>query len=120
MAREATRTIPVVLVAVGGRRESGLAPSLVHPGANLAGVTGTNDFKAQGKRSEILTEALVIAEWSIQTAPIARKLVRYARYDGKSSSMPRTRSAMARSAIASANTSRVIAMAKTPSLKASS
>jgi putative ABC transport system substrate-binding protein len=54
-AKNATSTIPIVMVAVGDPIGAGLVPSLARPGGN---VTGTSSVSAEviGKSLEILTE----------------------------------------------------------------
>ena len=56
-ARNATRTIPIVMVAVSGPVESGLVTNLARPGGNI---TGTSSLSAAvvGKQLEALTELL--------------------------------------------------------------
>jgi putative ABC transport system substrate-binding protein len=56
-AKSATRTIPVVFVAVGEAVEGGLVASLARPGGNLTGVTVLNP-EISGKRLELLKESL--------------------------------------------------------------
>jgi ABC-type uncharacterized transport system substrate-binding protein len=56
-AKNATRTIPVVFVAVGEAVESGLVANLARPGGNLTGLTLLN-AEISGKRLELLKESL--------------------------------------------------------------
>ena len=62
---------------------------------------------------------LKMAWWTSHTPAITQKLVPYARYDGHWSSIPRKRSSNDSSGTESSRTRSVIAIAKTPSLKAS-
>ena len=56
-AREATRTIPIVMIAGIDPVSSGLVKSLARPGANVTGFTGQLPGMA-GKRLELLREAI--------------------------------------------------------------
>jgi putative tryptophan/tyrosine transport system substrate-binding protein len=56
-ARDATSSIPILMVPVGDPIKSGLASNLSHPGANLTGFTIFTADTA-GKRAELLKEAL--------------------------------------------------------------
>ena len=56
-AKSATRTIPVVMYAVGDPVGSGLVTSLAHPGGNLTGLSLFNK-EVSGKRLEILKQSL--------------------------------------------------------------
>jgi putative ABC transport system substrate-binding protein len=56
IARQATRTIPIVAATAGADPvATGLAVSLAHPGGNVTGFTG---YEVGGKRLELLKEAL--------------------------------------------------------------
>jgi putative ABC transport system substrate-binding protein len=72
-AREATRTIPIVMSPLGGDPvAAGLAASWAHPGGNVTGVVFLGAELA-GKRVELLLEAVPAARriaslWSIQSA----------------------------------------------------
>ncbi|MBI4591160.1 MAG: ABC transporter substrate-binding protein [Candidatus Rokubacteria bacterium] len=56
-AREATKTIPIVMIAAVDPVESGLVASLARPGANVTGFTAQLPGLA-GKRLELLREAV--------------------------------------------------------------
>jgi putative ABC transport system substrate-binding protein len=56
-AKNATRTIPVVMLAVGDPVGSGLVASLARPGGNLTGLSLLNT-EVHGKRLELLKQAL--------------------------------------------------------------
>jgi putative ABC transport system substrate-binding protein len=56
-AKNATRTIPVVMIAAGDPVESGLVASLARPGGNLTGLSILNTA-VHGKRLELLKETL--------------------------------------------------------------
>jgi putative ABC transport system substrate-binding protein len=56
-AREATRTIPIVMIGAVDPVESGLVASLARPGANVTGFTAQMPELA-GKRIELLREAV--------------------------------------------------------------
>jgi ABC-type uncharacterized transport system substrate-binding protein len=56
-AKNATRTIPVVMVGVGDPVGSGLVASLARPGGNLTGLSLLNP-EISGKRLELLKESL--------------------------------------------------------------
>ena len=54
-ARNATRTIPIVMASVGNVIGTGLAVSLARPGGNVTGLTSINT-DTEGKRLELLKE----------------------------------------------------------------
>ena len=54
-AKEATRTIPIVMAVTTDPGARGLVESLAHPGGNITGVT-TRSRGLSGKRLEVLTE----------------------------------------------------------------
>jgi putative ABC transport system substrate-binding protein len=56
-AKQATRTIPIVLAFVGDPVASGLVTSLARPGGNVTGLTGLGP-ELVGKRLELLTQAV--------------------------------------------------------------
>jgi putative tryptophan/tyrosine transport system substrate-binding protein len=56
-AREATRTIPIVMAPAGAPLETGLIASLSHPGGNITGLSVTS-VEASGKRLQLLREML--------------------------------------------------------------
>jgi len=56
-AKQATRTIPIVMVDVGDPVGRGLVASLVHPGGNVTGLTFTF-MEMEGKRLQLLKEAV--------------------------------------------------------------
>ena len=56
-ARKATRTIPIVFVAIGDPIASGLVPSIAHPGANLTGTTRMLS-EMSAKHVELIKEAV--------------------------------------------------------------
>lgn len=56
-ARDATRTIPIVMIAVGDPVGTGLVSSLARPGGNLTGVSLVN-VEFSGKRLQLLKEAV--------------------------------------------------------------
>jgi putative ABC transport system substrate-binding protein len=56
-ALAATKTIPIVFVAVSNPVEFGLVKSLAQPGGNITGLSNTN-VELNGKRLEILREVL--------------------------------------------------------------
>jgi ABC-type uncharacterized transport system substrate-binding protein len=56
-AKNATRTIPVVLVGIGDPVANGLVVSLAHPGANITGLSAAAT-ELYAKRLEVLTELL--------------------------------------------------------------
>ena len=59
-AIEATKTIPIVMTAVGDPVGMGLVPSLARPGANVTGLSNMSGDLA-GKRLELLKEAVPAA-----------------------------------------------------------
>jgi putative ABC transport system substrate-binding protein len=74
-ARDATKTIPIVVPSLADPVESGLVASLGHPGGNITG-SGRSTSDLHGKRLELLKEALpklsrVAVLWNpaIQGAP---------------------------------------------------
>ena len=67
-AKNATATIPIVMVAVGNPVDSGLIASLARPGANITGTSVMND-ETVGKQLELLKETFpkisrVAAMWN--------------------------------------------------------
>lgn len=56
-AKQATRSIPIVMVTTGDPVTSGLVPSLARPGGNLTGVSALSDALG-GKRLQLLTQAV--------------------------------------------------------------
>jgi putative ABC transport system substrate-binding protein len=56
-AKQATSTLPIVMVGVINPVERGLVPSLARPGGNVTGVTDT-PLEVEGKRLQLLKEAL--------------------------------------------------------------
>ena len=56
-AKNATGTIPIVMVAVGNPVDSGLIASLARPGANITGTSSMN-VEVVGKQLELLKEIL--------------------------------------------------------------
>ena len=56
-AREATKTIPIVIAVSGDPVESGLIDSLARPGGNITGLTNISPQLA-GKRLELIKEAV--------------------------------------------------------------
>ncbi len=57
VAKEATKTIPIVIVTQGDPVESGLVESLARPGGNITGLTRFTR-ELNGKRLELLKEAV--------------------------------------------------------------
>jgi putative tryptophan/tyrosine transport system substrate-binding protein len=55
-ARQASKTIPIVLVAVGDPVRDGIVASLARPGGNITGLTSISE-DLSGKRLELVTEA---------------------------------------------------------------
>jgi putative ABC transport system substrate-binding protein len=56
-ARDATRSIPIVMASAGDPVATGLVASLAHPGGNITGLTGISAELA-GKRMELLRELI--------------------------------------------------------------
>ncbi len=56
-AKQATRTIPIVMVGVTEPERRGLVASLAHPGGNVTGLTDTL-IEMEGKRLQLLKEAI--------------------------------------------------------------
>jgi len=56
-AKQATRTVPIVFIAVGDPVTSGLVTSLARPGGNVTGLSGLSP-ELVGKRLELLTQAV--------------------------------------------------------------
>jgi putative ABC transport system substrate-binding protein len=56
-AKQATRTLPIVFIAVGEPVTSGLVTSLARPGGNVTGLS-TLTAELVGKRLELLTQAV--------------------------------------------------------------
>jgi putative ABC transport system substrate-binding protein len=76
-AKNATGTIPIVMVAVANPVDSGLIGSLARPGANITGTSVMND-EVVGKQLELLKEILpkisrVAAMWN-PANPVFQKL----------------------------------------------
>jgi putative ABC transport system substrate-binding protein len=57
-AMQATRTIPIVFVAVADPVAMGLVASLARPGGNVTGVTNQVDLEFNAKRLQLLLEAV--------------------------------------------------------------
>jgi len=58
-AKNATKTIPIVMVGGGGDPvRAGLIDSLAHPGGNVTGITNLQSGELGGKRLELLKEAV--------------------------------------------------------------
>ena len=57
-AKEVTSTVPIVMVFVDDPVTDGLVASLARPGGNVTGVTSTAGPEIEGKRVELLKEAL--------------------------------------------------------------
>ncbi len=57
-AREATRTIPIIMLGVADPVGSGLVASLARPGGNITGLTPTASSVMWGKRLELLKETV--------------------------------------------------------------
>jgi ABC-type uncharacterized transport system substrate-binding protein len=55
-AKQTTRTIPIVLIAVGDPVREGFVASLARPGGNITGLTSISE-ELSGKRLELLKEA---------------------------------------------------------------
>jgi putative ABC transport system substrate-binding protein len=76
-AKNATATIPIVMVAVGNPVDSGLIASLARPGANISGTSVMSD-EVVGKQLELLKESFpkisrVAAMWN-PANPVFQKL----------------------------------------------
>jgi len=56
-AKNATKTIPIVMLAVGDPVGAGLVASLAHPGGNVTGTSNQN-VEVAGKRLELLKNAI--------------------------------------------------------------
>ncbi len=56
-AKQATRTIPIVMLNVVDPVGRGLVASLAHPGGNVTGLTETVGMEIEGKRLQLLKEA---------------------------------------------------------------
>ncbi len=56
VAKQATRAIPIVVVAVGDPVREGLVSSLARPGGNITGLTSISEALS-GKRLELISEA---------------------------------------------------------------
>lgn len=73
-AKRTTRTIPIVIAAIGDAVESGFVTSLARPGGNITGLSFLN-AELEGKRLEVLKETLSrisrIAILRDQMTPIA-------------------------------------------------
>jgi putative ABC transport system substrate-binding protein len=75
-AKNATGTIPIVMMAVGNPVDAGLVASLAHPGANITGTSVMSD-EVVGKQLELLKEILpkisrIAAMWNPEN-PIFQK-----------------------------------------------
>jgi putative ABC transport system substrate-binding protein len=57
IAKEATKTIPIVMGGAGEPLELGLVPSLAHPGSNVTGVAHNPGPEFAGKSLELLKDA---------------------------------------------------------------
>jgi putative tryptophan/tyrosine transport system substrate-binding protein len=57
-AKQATSTIPIVMAAVTDPVAAGLVASLARPGGNVTGLSQVVDWQIEGKRLELLREAV--------------------------------------------------------------
>jgi putative ABC transport system substrate-binding protein len=57
-AKEATRTIPIVIASAADPLAEGLVASLARPGGNITGLMGNTGPEIAGKRLELLMEAV--------------------------------------------------------------
>ena len=57
-AKQATSTIPIVFLAVGDPVARGLVASIARPGGNLTGLTSFSSLELNGKRLELLLQAV--------------------------------------------------------------
>jgi putative ABC transport system substrate-binding protein len=60
-AKQATTTIPIVMIGPRDPVGDGLVTSLAHPGGNVTGVSGTASFEATGKLLQLIKEAVPTA-----------------------------------------------------------
>ena len=58
VAKEVTRVVPIVMAFVNDPARDGLVATLAHPGGNVTGVASTAGSELEGKRVELLKEAL--------------------------------------------------------------
>ena len=73
-AKNATRTVPVVMAASGGPLEAGIVPSLARPGGNVTGLS-SGITESYPKRVELLTELLPRLERIAALINMANRLV---------------------------------------------
>ena len=57
-AKQATSTIPIVMVAVANPERQGLVVSLAHPGGNLTGISNQTGGETSGKTLQVLKETV--------------------------------------------------------------
>jgi ABC-type uncharacterized transport system substrate-binding protein len=57
-AKQATRTIPIVMLAVANPEEQGLVASLAHPGGNVTGISNQLGGDLSGKLFQLLKESV--------------------------------------------------------------
>ena len=57
-AKQATSTIPIVMLVVGNPERQGLVASLAHPGGNVTGMSNQLGGEASGKMFQLLKESL--------------------------------------------------------------
>ena len=78
-AKNATKTIPIVITHVGDPVGSGLVASLAHPGGNITGLSGIGP-ELSGKRLELLKEVILklsrVAVFGNPTTPANAKSLR--------------------------------------------
>src|ERR1051325_1583886 len=68
--KRATRTVPLVMVAVGDPVGSGIVPSLARPGANITGLSSIA-LDLEGKRLELLRELVpTLAHVAVFWSPV--------------------------------------------------
>src|SRR5262245_43187537 len=81
-AKDATKTIPIVMTTGANPVENGLVASLARPGGNITGVSTTAGPEIAGKAVELLKEAVPkvtqIAVLFVPTNPAAGPLLRQA------------------------------------------
>jgi putative tryptophan/tyrosine transport system substrate-binding protein len=89
-AKEATRTIPIVIGSIGTTLGNDIVPNLAHPGGNITGFSSLN-FEISGKHVDLLKDLIPrigrVAVLSNSTNPGAAVAIRYAEAAAKTAGL---------------------------------
>jgi putative tryptophan/tyrosine transport system substrate-binding protein len=89
-AKEATRTIPIVIGSIGTTLGNNIVPNLAHPGGNITGFSSLN-FEISGKHVDLLKDLIPgigrVAVLSNSANPGAAVAIRYAEAAAKTAGL---------------------------------